>query len=106
MKKSKLTKEYYAEFARTVKSIAKYQRGEKVKGYTLHVRPAPASTKEVKEVRKLLHQTQAGFAAILGVSTKLVQAWEQGWRKPEPLPSKVIRAIKAQPKVMEILASV
>lgn len=105
MKKSKLTKKYYAEFASTVRSIAKYEKGEKVKGYTLYVRPIPASTKEVKAVRKLTHKTQAAFAGVLGVSTKLVQAWEQGWRKPEPMPSKIIRAIKKHPDLVEVLAN-
>ena len=102
--KKKLTKKYYAEFVDTVKKIAKAERGEKVTGYTEYVRSAPVSEKEVKAVRKMVHQTQAGFAGMIGVSTKLVQAWEQGWRKPEPSLSKVIRAIKEQPKILELLA--
>jgi putative transcriptional regulator len=102
--KTQLSKKFYAELADTAKKIVKYQKGEKVTGYTTVVRSAPVSEKEVKAVRKMVHQTQAGFAGMIGVSTKLVQAWEQGWRKPEPSLSKVIRAIKEQPKILELLA--
>ncbi|HTA17053.1 MAG TPA: hypothetical protein VK786_04840 [bacterium] len=102
--KKKLSKKYYADLIATAKKIAKFEKGEKVRGYTVFVRSAPVSEKEVKEVRKLAHQTQAGFAGMIGVSTKLVQAWEQGWRKPEPALSKVIRAIKEQPKFLDVLA--
>lgn len=104
MKKKGLSKGDYAELVSTAKKIVKYEKGEKVKGYTLYTRLAPVTTKEVKEVRHLVHQTQAGFAGMLGVSTKLVQAWEQGWRTPEPLPSKVIRAIKVNPDLGQVLA--
>lgn len=102
--KSQLSKKFYAELTETAKKIVKYEKGEKVTGYKTVLRSAPASDKEVKEVRKLAHQTQAAFAGMIGVSTKLVQAWEQGWRKPEPSLSKVIRAIKEQPKFLEVLA--
>ena len=93
-----------AELLDTAKKIAKFEKGEKVKGYATFVRSAPVSEREVKAVRKMVHQTQAGFAGMIGVSTKLVQAWEQGWRKPEPSLSKVIRAIKEEPKFLEVLA--
>ena len=33
-------------------------------------------------VREELRLSQAGFADLLGVSTRAVQSWEQGWRKP------------------------
>jgi putative transcriptional regulator len=103
MKKT-LSKKYYAELITTAKKIAKYEKGEVVTGYSEVIRKAPVSDKEIKEVRHLVHQTQAGFAGMIGVSTKLVQAWEQGWRKPEPSLSKVIRAIKEQPKFLKVLA--
>ncbi len=105
-KKSRLTKAFYGEFAGTLRKIAKYERGEKVSGYTAITRPVPASSQEVKDARKLMQRSQAAFADFLGVSTKLIQAWEQGWRTPEALPTKVIRAIKRDPKVLEILAQV
>ncbi len=37
---------------------------------------------EPKTVREELKLSQAGFADLLGVSTRAVQSWEQGWRTP------------------------
>ena len=37
---------------------------------------------EPRVVREELMLSQAGFADLLGVSTRAVQSWEQGWRKP------------------------
>ncbi len=37
---------------------------------------------EPRVVRKELGLSQVGFADLLGVSTRAVQSWDQGWRKP------------------------
>ena len=39
---------------------------------------------EVRRARKAVHKSQAEFAALLGVSTRAVQSYEQGWR-PTPI---------------------
>jgi DNA-binding transcriptional regulator YiaG len=44
---------------------------------TMAVSPAT----EVKRLRLLLGVTQEGLANALGISTKAVQSYEQGWRK-------------------------
>lgn len=88
-----------------LQAAKKHARAEKVKGFVRYVRKGPVTQKEVQAVRKLTHTTQAAFAESIGVSVRLVQAWEQGWRKPEAMPSKVIRAIKANPKFAAILAA-
>ena len=98
-------KKWEKEIVGGLKAAVKHSRGEKVKGFTHHVRLAPVTQKEVKEARKLTHKTQADFAETIGVSVRLVQAWEQGWRKPEPLPSKIIRVIKKHPEVLGFLAA-
>ena len=102
MKKAMTAKE--REILRDLDAVLRKERGEKVKGFTTYIYKGPVSRKEVKDVRKMLHQTQAAFAGTLGVSSRLVQAWEQGWRKPEALPSKVIRAIMEEPKFVKVLA--
>jgi DNA-binding transcriptional regulator YiaG len=98
-------KKWEKEILEGLKAAQAHTRGEKVKGFTRFVRKAPVTRSEVQQVRKLTHTTQEGFAETIGVSVRLVQAWEQGWRKPEPLPSKVIRAIKANPKFAAVLAA-
>jgi DNA-binding transcriptional regulator YiaG len=102
MKKGMTVKEKDAVLA--LGSALRLERGAKVKGFTRFAYLGPVSRTEVKAVRRMLHQTQAAFAGYLGVSARLVQAWEQGWRTPEPLPSKVMRAIKEEPRFVEVLA--
>ena len=97
-------KKWEKEILTGFKAALRHARGKEVKGFTHYVRRAPVTQKEVKATRLLVHQTQEAFAEAIGVSVRLVQAWEQGWRKPEALPSKIIRAIKAQPKFVQVLA--
>ena len=48
-----------------------------------HITPPPAfDAKRVVAVRTSLEVSQPVFAQVLNVSPKLVQAWEQGARKP------------------------
>ena len=64
-------------------SIA-YSRGEiTLRTSTLPLPPPPASAAKVIALRKKLKMSQSVFAASLNVSTKLVQGWEQGLRKPD-----------------------
>jgi len=37
---------------------------------------------DVKKIREHLHLSQSAFAALMGVSIKTLQEWEQGRRKP------------------------
>ena len=40
------------------------------------------SAEDIKAIRKKLGFTQAVFAAVIGVSTKTVEAWETGTNQP------------------------
>lgn len=45
---------------------------------TLRIEPLPdISAEDIKAIRKKLGFTQAVFAAVIGVSTKTVEAWKQ-----------------------------
>jgi DNA-binding transcriptional regulator YiaG len=44
----------------------------------------PMNVPTVKSVREELGHSQRAMAALLGVSTKAVQSYEQGWRKTPP----------------------
>jgi len=91
------------DLVRALGAALSHEQGKKVRGFTRFVHRGPVSRKEVKEVRKMLQQTQVVFAGTLGVSARLVQAWEQGWRTPEPLPSKIIRALREEPEFVKVL---
>ncbi len=62
---------------------------------------APASRKfdispvDVKRIRKGYRLTQAQFSAMLGVSLRTLQNWEQGRRAPEG-PARVLLQVAAR----------
>ena len=48
--------------------------------------PADVAAKEVIALREKARMSQTVFARVLNVSTKTVQSWEQGQRRPSTLP--------------------
>ncbi|MBQ9664383.1 MAG: helix-turn-helix domain-containing protein [Oscillospiraceae bacterium] len=48
---------------------------------------------DVSRTRKTLHMTQKGFADVLGVSCRTVEAWESGRSSPTPTAKKLIYLI-------------
>jgi putative transcriptional regulator len=66
-------------------------------------RQKPATTQEVKGVRKALHLTQVGFASVVGESPSAVEHWEQGIRRPSGSASRLIRILKSHPDLVSEL---
>jgi putative transcriptional regulator len=52
------------------------------------------------EIRKRLNQTQRGFAALLGVSVRTVQEWEQGRCQPTGPAKALLRIADQHPEVL------
>lgn len=69
------------------------------------------TTKPEKELsasvrtRARLGLSQARFAALLGVSTRTVQDWEQGRREPAGAARTLLRVAAEYPQVLQKLAS-
>ena len=61
-----------------------YEKGENTaRSASITIAPPPeVSADEVKELRQSLHMTQRTFAALMGVSNKTVEAWENGTNAP------------------------
>ena len=60
----------------------------------------PASdfnAQEIKSVRNTLQMTQATFAAVMGVSTKTVEAWEASTNTPIGTARRMLSMLKADP---------
>src|SRR5580704_2484933 len=84
-------------------SIA-YSRGElNLKTKKLPLPPPPTSRAKVIALRKKLKMSQSVFAAALNVSTKLVQSWEQGVRKPDRGELRLIEILMKQPEIVSSL---
>lgn len=63
---------------------------------------APAlNARKIVELRKSLGMPQAAFAAVLNVSVKTVQAWEQGLRKPDGATLRLLQILSEHTAVMD-----
>jgi putative transcriptional regulator len=84
-------------------SIA-FSRGElTLKTTTLPMPPPPAGRAKVIALRKKLKMSQSVFAAAPNVSTKLVQSWEQGSRKPDRGELRLIQILIKRPDLVRNL---
>ena len=59
-----------------------------------------------KQIRKNLHLKQDEFAAAIGVSTSLVQSWEQQRRYPDGASLKLLRLLEVKPEIITQLQSI
>ena len=57
------------------------------------------------EARLISGLSQASFAALLGVSVRTLQDWEQGRREPSGAAKTLIKVAKLHPEVLRELAS-
>lgn len=60
----------------------------------LDLEPIKYDSEKVKRTREILGASQAIFAQFLGVSTRTVQAWEQGENSPSPLACRFMDEIR------------
>ena len=76
-----------------------YEKGTvKARKAKCTVNPVPDfNAQEIKSVRNTLQMTQATFAAVMGVSTKTVEAWEAGTNTPIGTARRMLSMLKADP---------
>lgn len=70
--------ELFAELMESVREGGTIVRGEKTPSRRFEIE-AP----DVKQIRERYELSQSEFAALLGVSVKTLQNWEQGRRTPQ-----------------------
>src|SRR5437867_10436954 len=82
----------------TREALAHY-KGEKrdLRTTVLPEPPRPMSRIEIHNLREGLKVSQAVFAKCLNVSTKLVQAWEGGMRRPDVSALRLLRLAERAP---------
>lgn len=82
----------------TKEALAHY-KGEKLDLRTTELPkpPEPMSRAEIKRLREHLNVSQPVFARCLNVSTKLVQAWEGGARRPDGAALRLLRIVEQAP---------
>jgi putative transcriptional regulator len=57
----------------------------------------------VRRIRTQLNMSQAGFARLLQVSSKTVQSWEQGARRPQQSSARLLQFIE-NPELLTMAA--
>jgi putative transcriptional regulator len=78
-------------------------------GAILHGKKKPARSNtlkwpDAKAVRKKLGLSQSQFAALIGISPRTLQNWEQGHRRPEGTARALLRVAESHPEaVLEAL---
>ena len=99
-----MSDEAFADLKNAMEDVLAFERG---KGRDLKVtriqapRPPKAmSPKDIAQIRQKLNCSQAVFAMMLNVSTKTVQAWEQGSREPGDAALKLLTIAKKHPEIL------
>jgi putative transcriptional regulator len=59
--------------------------------------PPEVGAAELTRLRLASGMSQAGFALLLNVSTKTIQSWEQGQRKPSQAALRLIQVFRQNP---------
>jgi len=96
--------ETFAEMMESAEQALAYERGARA-GYrvtqvAVPKPPQPMSSTQITQLRKRLKYSQSVFARVLNVSTKTVQAWEQGVRVPSDAALKLLTIAKNRPEVL------
>ena len=82
-----------------------HEQGTRTLRVTEVVVPAPPqlyNAEDVRRIRTRLHMSQNGFAQLLQVSSKTVQSWEQGVRRPQQSSARLLQFIE-QPDLLTTL---
>jgi putative transcriptional regulator len=82
------------EILEGIKEIKRFKEGEiELNARTLN-EPSPAKT-----IRKKLKLSQSSFASLMGVSSRTIQDWEQGRRKPQGPAKSLLRIAEQHPEI-------
>lgn len=103
-KKAYMSDETFAELMESAGQALDYERGAResyrVTQVAIPKPPQPMSSAEIARIRKRLNYSQSIFARVLNVSTKTIQAWEQGARVPSDAALKLLTIAKKHPEVL------
>ncbi len=63
-------------------------------------RRAISASADIADIRRRLDLSQSAFAALLGVSVRTLQDWEQGRRKPRGPALSLLRVAEREPEAV------
>ena len=89
----------FAELIESAEDVLEHAKGRRdLRTTVLPPEPKPVTTTEIKRLRTQLKASQSVFAHYCNVSTKLVQAWEAGLRKPDGPALLLLRLMERAPQ--------
>jgi len=100
MKSAKNRKPLFERLKTGLEEGIRHAKGEiTLKTTTLEVsdRPPEVGAEELTKLRLTNGMSHAVFAQVLNVSTKTVQSWEQGQRKPSQAALRLIQVFRQDP---------
>jgi len=62
--------------------------------------PPAVSPQDIVALRHRVEMSQAVFARVLSVSTRTIQSWEQGLRRPSQSSLRLLQVFQSRPDVM------
>lgn len=90
-----MSDELFAELLQSVREGGAILRGEREASRTFVV-----ETPDVKEIRERFELSQTEFAALLGISVKTLQNWEQGRRTPHGAARVLLQVAAKHPDIV------
>ena len=101
-KKTKARNEFFDELKAGLGAAIEHAKGKRkdLRTTTLPRPPKELSAKEIVKLRTRLNVSQAVFARYLNISTKTVQAWEQGQGKPNGASLKLLSIAQKNPEIL------
>ncbi len=101
VKKAETSNEFFEELKAGLGAAIEHASGRRkdLRTTTLPRPPKKMSAKQIVQVRTRLNVSQAVFARYLNISTKTVQAWEQGHGKPNGASLKLLSIAQKNPDI-------
>ena len=80
---------------------------KKLRTSIIEIQPIPNyAPQQIKDIRARLGLTQGLMGGIVGVSTKTIEAWEIGYRRPSSTAMRVLAGLDTNPSYFERIARV
>jgi len=92
----------------SAKQAEKHSMGEKkLRTNEIEIIPVPKyEPQQIKDIRAKLGLTQGLMGGIIGVSSKTIEAWEAGFRRPSGAAMRVLAELDTNPEYFSKIAKV
>lgn len=85
----------FAKLAESIRQAGQIRRGQRKPSRTFRY-----DVPDIKAIRRHLKVSQGDFAAMIGVSTRTLQNWEQGRRTPDGPAKALLRVASKNPRAV------